>query len=210
MIIVKNKTLLRFFVIVCGWCWLGCLGCERVERYGFFVEDVDEFPGPPSKSGVMNLSAYHANRLLEEDFRLEKKYGFATGHPGVYHLNRLIELGELATPELLCLLEINKATPFDYSGTLYFEYGLRPLGPYYDGKNHIATIADLADYALREIYKADPGFRSFRPEKDRMAAITAWRQIAYENGAIYRKYRLHELSSLKMQKSTNEKTIQSR
>jgi hypothetical protein len=77
------------------------------------------------------------------------------------------------------MLEKSDLTPYEYRSQLsFFMGGLSDASISW----HQATIADLADYALRKIFDTDVGFRSCDPPKIRDAAIEAWRKIAHQHG----------------------------
>ena len=46
-----------------------------------------------------------------------------------------------------------------------------------------ATVSDLADFALRRIYRKDVGFRSYLPLSQRRAAIQKWQDIVGEHSS---------------------------
>ncbi|MCX5647725.1 MAG: hypothetical protein NTX40_01295 [Planctomycetota bacterium] len=119
----------------------------------------------------MDPARYHADRLLEGDFRVAED-------PQIpYHLERLVELGfGDSGPVLLALLNDTSPTPIICVGeSIFFRTCLRV-----DGEPvRKATIADLADWALRQVYKVDKGvgFRGDLPLAEREQAIQRWVKV---------------------------------
>ena len=122
----------------------------------------------------------HAGLLSTGDFHYE-------GHgtlPSIllyaepYHIWRLIEIGRPAGQILVGMLEDERPTPFEYYfGKLEFGGGIviHKTEPQY--QKRYATIGDMADYALRKIYKQDVGCRSYLTKEERGAAIVRWKRV---------------------------------
>ncbi|MDP6380078.1 MAG: hypothetical protein QF662_01930 [Phycisphaerae bacterium] len=124
----------------------------------------------------------HADKLRQGDFGLgddsvefndDALTAILTGQP--YHLRELIKGKYDSAPVLIELLQDETPTPYYYYDTLTFIGGLYSgdLGP-----RRTATISDMADYALRAIFKTDVGFRSYKPKSERKAAIQRWMDVA--------------------------------
>ncbi|MBE3123690.1 MAG: hypothetical protein IMZ65_02700, partial [Planctomycetes bacterium] len=113
-----------------------------------------------------------------------------------YHVNALITIGRPSVPVLLKMLEDSHPTTLVYTGN-QLDFGRRGLQIREEGDSldHRATIADLADFALRRIcagndlarrqrYEKDVGWRYDLGRDDRLKAIAKWRAIALAAGDI--------------------------
>lgn len=125
---------------------------------------------------AMNEAQTHARQLKNGDFSYRYPESFRAGEP--YHLARLISIGKPAASVLMELLEDPTPTPFTYVGRMSFGgETLRVTNLTSVPSKHNATVADLADYALRRIYHKDIGFRSYLSPSERVAKISEWKGI---------------------------------
>ncbi len=161
------------------------LGCSENRHTTRFEENEREWTvyisgkkQPPTyKYPHLIPAAYHANRLLEGDFRLFTPIPQAVRPANLpYHLQRLIEIGEDSTPLLIELLECDDKTGFEYTvrPESTFVSSLYAVEPWESNELHAMTIADMASFALRTIHNQDFGFRSYRNFDDRNQAIDQW------------------------------------
>ncbi len=138
----------------------GLCGCEKQPKEA----------GQPNY--VKKTAVWHADRLRAGDFRIGPGRSVSHGEP--YHLGALIEMGREAGPALQELLADDSGTPYDYMGSLTFlSSSWRPANL----ELHVATIGDMADYALRVIYRTDVGYRSHLSEEQRRGAIGRWHGV---------------------------------
>jgi hypothetical protein len=97
-----------------------------------------------------------------------------------YHLASLIDCGAIAGPGLLSMLADDSPTPFRYVDEQFQFY---PCGYGMNLSNvapveRTATLGDLADYALRQIYGIqDVGYRSYSSRQEQANAIAEWRRV---------------------------------
>jgi len=143
------------WIVVVGFVIMGLLSaCQRQYR-----------------TEQMDPARYHAERLLEGDFRVAED-------PQVpYHLERLVELGFDSCPVLLELLNDTSPTPIICVGeSIFFRTCPRVNG---EPPVRKATIADLANWALRQVYEVDKGvgFRGDLPLAEREQAIQRWVKV---------------------------------
>ena len=126
--------------------------------------------------------AWHASKLKEKEFGLEGPdpgsmtglaHAIATGEP--YHVRKLIEAGPRSSQVLIEMLHDDTLTPFTYLGSLKFTGGFS-----LQSEIRQATLGDIADYALCEIYGVDVGYRSYHDEATRKEAIARWKQVVRE------------------------------
>ena len=148
------------------------VSCERAHR-------------PVDGSKVMRPSvdrsieaAFHIERLKQGDFRCCGQRSVAFGQP--FHVWMLIELNPDSLDCLLTALRDDTPTEERYVGILTYltRTGSRP-----EYGEHVATIGDFADYALRCIFKTDVGYRSYISASEREAAIRRWENKAHGDNA---------------------------
>ena len=120
------------------------------------------------KTGWVEPSRFHAEMLVAGDFRV------ADGGPVPYHLKRMVELRYASSPVLIELLNNTSPTPIDCIGEAMFSRTYMQIGPGEPLRK--ATIADLANWALREIYGVSKGvgFRGDLGQAQRQEAIERW------------------------------------
>ena len=94
-----------------------------------------------------------------------------------YHVWKLIEIGQAATPDLLELLRDQSLTSIRYYERLTFT--LHHIVPA-DSKERVATVGDVADYILVRIYGVDVGYRSYLEPASREQAISHWERVIKE------------------------------
>ena len=111
--------------------------------------------------------------LRAGDFRTAGRRSWSHGEP--FHVWMLIELDYVAVPQLLGALRDDTPTRADYMG----RFGWTGGAVFGDAPVRIATIGDIADYVLRQIYSTDVGYASYLSKKDREIAIQRWRKMFY-------------------------------
>ena len=134
-------------------------------------------------AGCDSSPAWHASRLRAGHLELRGLRCIKDGEP--YHLCRLVDMGSKSAPVLIEMLHDETPLEITYYEMLEFSfihnYGTTDITV----KERVATIGDLADYALRVIFEEhDVGYRSYhRPDK-RKEAISKWKKIVRERGFI--------------------------
>jgi len=127
-----------------------------------------------------SIKELESRETMAEEEKAKDWFWASRGEP--YHLRRLIAAKIWAVPVLLQMLENDKPVPiqFDYSVTWMSPLGFGGGMLLGECKTCQATVADLADYALRQIYGTDVGFRSYRSEEARRHSILHWYEVVRE------------------------------
>jgi len=131
------------------------------------------------KEGVLELVRYHADMLISGDFRTAPLSAHGAAVP--YHLERLLEFGDESGPILLEMLDNTSGTPIECVGeAMFFRTHMQVLKE--GDKREVrrkATIADIANWALKEVYHVPRGvgFRGDLPPAQKQEAIARWRKV---------------------------------
>lgn len=138
---------------------------------------------PVPESDRLPMSVWSDNEAMDKVMkRMAAEFaGIERGAP--YHLAALIKLGRRSAPYLLAMLTNEKPTPFTYYGdSLYFYYvGLRPTTHHEELVLHTALLCDLADFALRRIYRVEVGWKAGLSHEEIEGAQRKWRKVVEEN-----------------------------
>jgi hypothetical protein len=113
---------------------------------------------------------WHIEKIKERDLHDCGRRSYIHGEP--YHVWMLIELYPDSVPHLLAALKDNTQTSVSYFDKLTWRRGGDTVPA--DAEMRVATIGDIADYALRMIYDTDVGYRSYLTTQEREAAIARW------------------------------------
>jgi hypothetical protein len=131
-------------------------------------------------SGTVSVDppVFHAELLLRGDFRGDANSSYTVP----YHLYAMISYGKQSGPTLVDLLTCQKTTPYRIVGgalAVIMGGGMTPNDPQLDRE---ATVADLAEFALRHIFD---DLNEREPYKVDAARIEYWRKIVTERNDIH-------------------------
>ncbi|GAG63192.1 unnamed protein product [marine sediment metagenome] len=160
---MQSSLSLRLFVLLSLTALVSGCGQQRPAAEKVTPADVDRDRDP----------AWHMARIRAGDFRTAGRRSWSHGEP--FHVWMLIELDYVAVPQLLGALRDDTPTREDYIG----RFGWTGGAVFGDAPVRIATIGDIADYVLRQIYSTDVGYASYLSKKDREIAIQKWRTVIY-------------------------------
>jgi hypothetical protein len=157
---INSEALWHGQMLAAGHFGVTCEQCaSRRDGPGVVAERV-----PPQDVDLQGLAQTIMDKLHRE--------GTVLGEP--WHLKQLIRLGRHAGPVLIGMLNNARRTPVTYLEQLDFMGHKVCPGP---EPVRRATVGDLADYALRAIYKVDVGWRSYHTEHRRGEALARWRDV---------------------------------
>lgn len=131
---------------------LGCGGTKPASREHVFLK---------------GEAQRHVDRLTADDFKPGPRCLF--GEP--YHARALIDLGPDAAEDVMQLLKNEAPIPFSYHERLTFGPNELHDSAY---RERQATIGDLGDYILQEIFGRDVGFRSRLSRRERDQKRQEW------------------------------------
>ena len=159
---------------------VACAGCANATRETAPPEEgTPEWHAAQLIAGDVrgSIEKLETRETMTEEEEAKDWFHASRGEP--YHLRRLIAAKVWAVPVLLQMLENDKPVPiqFDYSVTWMSPLGFGGGMLLGECKTRQATVADLADYALRQIYGTDVGFRSYRSEEARRHSILHWQEV---------------------------------
>ena len=123
-------------------------------------------------TGYVDPARFHADALVAGDFRT------ALDPKVPYHLDRLLELGPLKSGGVLHELLANTSpTPIQFIGDNIRWAAISSINE--PVERRAATIGDLADWAMRQLYRVPlgVGYRGDLPAPQRKEAIHRWLKV---------------------------------